>query len=128
MKEAERLLRNLDGKLVGWSIDYNELYRTNILLTRIFRPDWKGVLNGLNSYREAVTLIPKHFIWWSPTEHSERGNFMFALRTPLGDFQGWSYSYEYSVLRALLDYKIAEVKITNLEADRVAEILSSEPV
>lgn len=43
-------------------------------------------------------------------------------------FRGWSYDYEYSLLRTLVSYKIAEVKRDPKVEEKVIQILTSEPV
>lgn len=128
MTKAERYLWDLDHKLALRSIKQAEVYHTNILLTRLFKPDHPGVINGLNSYRQGLLLLPEASTCYDPIEHSERGNYWCDIRTPLGYFRGWSYDYDYSLLRALISYKLEEVKCRTHIADKVVEILESHQV
>jgi len=82
MKNAERLLWDLDHRLALQSIKGPERYYTNILLTRLFKEGYHGVINALNSYREALMLVPAGMFVQDPLEHSERGNYWCDVYSP----------------------------------------------
>lgn len=130
MNQAERLLRNLDTRVLG-TFKKNtraDKYHLNILLTRLFKDGYGGVINAMSSLKEGEMLIPEGMYYQSPIEHSERGNYWCDIYTESEYFRGWSYDPEVSLVRALLYYKIAEVKRDPKVEEKVIQILSSEPV
>lgn len=95
------------GKLVD-GLHSRVDYQLNVELSKLFGKN--TIYNATGSVREASMLVPNEVTYYSPIEHSERGSYWCPLRTPYGIVTGWSYVPQIAVVKALLYYKMAQVK------------------